>query len=100
MAYTERLHGAFEGLRAHARAPKSATSSGIISALLLAGGRYLPAQTAIPAEYQIKAVFLFNLAQFVDWPSNAFPEAQAPLVTGILRRIHLVPILSGRARAR
>ena len=35
-------------------------------------------------EYQIKAVFLFNFAQFVDWPTNAFPEAQAPLVIGIL----------------
>jgi len=56
----------------------------IISALLLGGRWYLPAQTATPAEYQIKAVFLFNFAQFVDWPSNAFSEAQAPLVIGVL----------------
>lgn len=35
-------------------------------------------------EYQIKAVFLFNFAQFVDWPTNAFPEAQTPLVIGVL----------------
>jgi hypothetical protein len=57
----------------------------IMSALLLlAGGRPLPAQTAIPAEYQIKAVFLFNFAQFVEWPPEAFPEAQAPLVIGVL----------------
>src|SRR5204863_5659033 len=35
-------------------------------------------------EYQIKAVFLFNFAQFVDWPANAFPEAQTPLVIGVL----------------
>src|SRR5947207_13490122 len=35
-------------------------------------------------EYQIKAVFLFNFAQFVDWPTNAFPEVQTPLVIGVL----------------
>jgi hypothetical protein len=27
---------------------------------------------------------LFNFAQFVDWPPKAFPEAQTPLVIGIL----------------
>jgi len=37
-----------------------------------------------PAEYQIKAVFLFNFAQFVEWPANAFHSAQAPLVIGVL----------------
>ena len=33
---------------------------------------------------QLKAVFLFNFAQFVDWPPQAFPEAQKPLVIGVL----------------
>jgi hypothetical protein len=36
------------------------------------------------SEYQIKAVFLFNFAQFVDWPNEAFQSAQSPLVIGIL----------------
>ena len=44
----------------------------------------MPAQTASPSEYQIKAVFLFNFAQFVEWPPNAFPGPDAPLVIGIL----------------
>jgi hypothetical protein len=35
-------------------------------------------------EYQIKAVFLFNLAQFVEWPAETFAETEAPLVIGIL----------------
>ncbi len=35
-------------------------------------------------EFQIKAVFLYNFAQFVDWPPEAFADAQAPLVIGIL----------------
>jgi hypothetical protein len=35
-------------------------------------------------EYQIKAVFLFNFAQFVEWPAGAFPEPKSPLIIGIL----------------
>jgi hypothetical protein len=35
-------------------------------------------------EYQIKAVFLFNFAQFAEWPTRAFPDAKAPFVIGIL----------------
>jgi hypothetical protein len=79
-----------ELLRAFRRTRKSAGPGrhlvvwGLVSALLLIGGGNLPAQAAISAEYQVKAVFLFNFAQFVDWPSNAFAEAQAPLVIGIL----------------
>lgn len=49
-----------------------------------------PAQSAsskerqAPKEYQVKAVFLFRIAQFVEWPPSAFPEPQAPLVIGVL----------------
>ena len=42
-----------------------------------------PAARAQPAEHQVKAVFLFNFAQFVDWPPEAFPSSTAPLVVGI-----------------
>lgn len=35
-------------------------------------------------EYQVKAVFLFNFAQFVEWPPQAFPDDGAPLVIGVL----------------
>lgn len=37
-----------------------------------------------PSEYQVKAVFLFNFAQFVDWPAEAFPSPDAPFVIGVL----------------
>ena len=56
----------------------------VVSVLLLAGGLESPAQAAPPPEYQLKAVFLFNFAEFVDWPPQAFPEAQTPLVIGVL----------------
>lgn len=41
-------------------------------------------QHAASPEYQVKAVFLFNFTQFVDWPPAAFGDAQDPLVIGIL----------------
>ena len=44
-----------------------------------------PAQAPLPpAEYQVKAVFLFNFTQFVQWPAKTFPDDQASLVIGIL----------------
>jgi hypothetical protein len=46
-----------------------------------------PALAAPPAatpEYQLKAVFLFNFAQFVEWPAAGFPVSDAPLVIGVL----------------
>lgn len=51
--------------------------------LLLFGCNMLRAQT-IANEKQIKAVFLFNFSQFVEWPASAFSEPQTPLTIGIL----------------
>lgn len=49
-----------------------------VAALLLA-------QSPRTSEYQVKAVFLFNFVQFVDWPAPAAaaPDSQ-PLLIGIL----------------
>jgi hypothetical protein len=41
-------------------------------------------QTTTSQEYHVKAAFLFNFAQFVQWPTNAFAEAKAPLVIGVI----------------
>lgn len=35
-------------------------------------------------EYDVKAVFLFNFAQFVEWPDSAFESKNSPLVLGVL----------------
>ena len=32
----------------------------------------------------MKAVFLFNFAQFVEWPTNSFADLQSPIVIGVL----------------
>jgi hypothetical protein len=42
------------------------------------------AATAQSREYQIKAAFLYNFAQFTDWPSAAFANTNAPFYIGIL----------------
>lgn len=46
-------------------------------------------KTAHPAEpefkeYQVKAAFLYNLANFVQWPDSAFNGADSPFVIGIV----------------
>lgn len=48
----------------------------------LAGAR--AAEPVPTAEYQVKAAFLFNFAQFVDWPAAAYPDEKAPLVIGVM----------------
>ena len=47
------------------------------------GQRTVAQSTAIP-EYRVKATFLFQFTQFVDWPGDAFASPQTPLVIGIL----------------
>jgi hypothetical protein len=36
-------------------------------------------QSSAAGEYQIKAVFLYNFAKFVEWPPSSFPNASTPL---------------------
>jgi hypothetical protein len=43
-----------------------------------------PAQRSTIDEREVKAVFLFNFAQFVDWPASAFLTPNDPIVIGIL----------------
>lgn len=52
--------------------------------LALLGARPAGAQTVQASVSEVQAVFLFNFAQFVDWPAEAFPGPQTPLVIGIL----------------
>ncbi len=37
-------------------------------------------------EYQIKGGYLYNFANFVEWPNGAFPDSEAPFVIAILDR--------------
>jgi hypothetical protein len=35
-------------------------------------------------EFQIKAAFLYNFAQFVDWPEESFESPESPLIIAVL----------------
>jgi hypothetical protein len=51
--------------------------------VLLAAPTLLRAQRTFD-EREIKATFLFNFAQFVEWPAASFADPRAPLVIGVL----------------
>ncbi|HKW41966.1 MAG TPA: YfiR family protein [Gemmatimonadales bacterium] len=59
-------------------------TAGFLAALALLAEPGAAAQTPQAPEYRVKAVFLFNFAQFVDWPPETFPDSQAPVVICIL----------------
>jgi len=40
----------------------------------------------LPSEYQVKAVFLYKFARYVEWPAESFADDQAPIVIGVLGR--------------
>ena len=42
------------------------------------------AQSDSPSEYQVKAAFLYNFAKFVEWPADAFPDTNSPIIFGIV----------------
>ncbi len=51
----------------------------LVSSLL---GPHARAQS--PGEYQVKAVFLYNFAKFVEWPADSSANSHAPIVFGIV----------------
>ena len=51
--------------------------------LLLTGIFFCAFQTSGDREYKVKAAFLFNFTQFVEWPAGSLEEAGSPFVIGI-----------------
>lgn len=57
----------------------------ILITLCVPGNVGLQAQVSGQSgEYQLKAVFIFNFSQFVEWPESALPSDVSPFVIGIL----------------
>jgi len=52
--------------------------------LLVTTGLEAAEETTQPSEYQLKAVFLYNFAKFVEWPEGAFSTPQTPFTIGVL----------------
>ena len=60
--------------------------SRLVRALLLSAlaSLALPAARAEVSEADLKAAFLLNFARYVQFPAEAFPSADAPLVIGVV----------------
>ncbi|MBI2270705.1 MAG: YfiR family protein [Bacteroidetes bacterium] len=56
----------------------------ILFIAILAYRSLLPAQIPVTHEYQVKAAFLFNFAQFVEWPHASFSSGESPFIIGVL----------------
>jgi hypothetical protein len=57
----------------------------VCAALFVAAIGFGVASAAPPAsEYQVKAAYLFNFGQFVEWPPQAYESPVAPFVIGVL----------------
>jgi hypothetical protein len=60
----------------------------VVAAIVLGGLAMIAGDDAVGApvlsEYQVKALFLFNFAKYVDWPTNAFGDDNAPIVIGLV----------------
>ena len=55
-------------------------------ALIAGGGLRLAQGQSAPkfSEHEVKAAFLFNFMQFVEWPASVATNASRPLVIGVL----------------
>jgi len=51
-----------------------------------------------PTEYQVKAAFVFNFVQFVDWPAAAFAAAESPLIIGVIGEDPFGPVLDATVK--
>lgn len=65
----------------HARSLRVATVSCLVAWLV---GVASPQAQPRVSDREVKAVFLFNFAQFVEWPQAAFDTPQSPIVIGVL----------------
>ena len=58
----------------------------------------LAAQAQVSREYQLKAVFLYNFAQFTEWPEDAFADEKSPITIGVLGTDPFGPALNDTIR--
>ncbi len=59
-------------------------SLGLGLGLTLAYHNNWAVDTALPRESQLKAVYLYRFAMFVNWPETTFKETQSPLTICVL----------------
>ena len=64
---------------------KAPPGAALLLLLLLATHAYSPQAFAQSSkETQVKAVLLFRLTQFVQWPASRFESSESPIIIGVL----------------
>ena len=72
------------------RRRRAFATTAALAVAVVAAGLALPTpgvsatRNIIAREYDLKAAFLFNFAQFVEWPADAFAETGSPITIGVL----------------
>ena len=56
----------------------------LLAAILLLNSPAEYAQPENEVEYRLKAVYLLNFLQFVDWPENVFDNEDSPIILSII----------------
>lgn len=57
---------------------------GLLTILILAMTTPVIGDETVSREYQVKAAMIFNFAQFVEWPADAFQSSDSPLVIAVV----------------
>ena len=72
------------GFRCVRRALALATLATVVLGMWPWAGSVQAAETPALSERQVKALFLFNFAKYVEWPAGAFSNSSAPIVIGVV----------------
>ena len=56
----------------------------LLAAVLGTNGSAAAQADPVLLEDKVKAAFVFNFIKFIEWPSNAFEKADAPIVVAVL----------------
>ena len=70
--------------------------------VLAVAGHLLTAQAAVPppAEYEVKAVYLYNFARFIEWPVEVSAANRDPLILGVIGADPFGPVLDEAVEGR
>src|SRR5437588_4805570 len=72
---------------------KKIALAGLMLCALLFAAMSTPAAPQ-PAEYALKAVFLYNFCRFIEWPKSAFASPNEPIIIGIIGDDPFGPLLN------
>lgn len=71
----------------------SLCGSAVLLTVLWLPASYGYAQKSVDAEQQVRAQFVYNFANFVEWPDDAFADSNAPIKVCLFGEVDFAPYL-------